>query len=149
MKGIPVLSSFWVKCETIQYPLCLMPCSTSCFYLHESAPLALPLDLMGYAGFIGKSISETRWAAISCFQRCLENRCNLLLPPAQSGSFYYYPILYFLPASSMPLLELCCASGSVPNYLKAIGEDDESSFSLSSLWSSSPHTSFNLWQGYA
>lgn len=84
-------------------------------------------------GFIGKRIQGQDGQPF-----CAPNSAwrTDVIPPLHS--FDLCPVLSSLPASSVPLQELCYASGSVPSYLKAIGEDDESASSVSSQWSSSP-----------
>lgn len=114
------------------------------FLLMWISSSGLPLDMMAYVGLTGKRNSGTRWAAISCSQGCLENRCHPL--PASPTPFIL--LLSCTIFSAMPLQKLCCASGSVPSYLKAGADDDGSSSSSLSLCSSSPPL-FNLWHGYA
>lgn len=130
MKGIPVLSSPSGRCGSIQSPSCLMSCSTSCFYVCRSAPLALQLDVMGYVEFKDKMGNPLMLPMLPGEQ--------MYPPPAQPCSFHFSPVPSSLPVSSMPLQELYCASGSVPSYLKAGRGEDESSSCISSLWSSSP-----------
>lgn len=127
----------------------LMSCSTTCFYLSRSAPLALPLDMMGYVGFTGKKNSGTRWAAISCSQCCLENRCDSPPYPPPPSPILFILLLSCTIFSARPLQELCWARGCVPSYLK-VGAEDEGHLPLSCHCGLAYlHASFNLWHGYA